>query len=357
MTRPALRRLLIACTVLTVLAGGTMLAYQVALQRLKAAVVQALGPRASLDVLEIGFTQVELRGLRIRAEREGPRPWPAADELRAERVTLRPQLGAVLRGQWRVGSLHVHGAYLSLLRSRDGKLHVLPALQPAGARPNAQAAVAAPLVLIDQVRLHDAEIELYDASVRRTPHRLRLTQVHARVDDLQLPALDRPLALQIEGVLKGVRQDGPVQIEGTMTPATRDAKLQARFKDVDLIPLQPYLLRGGEGALRGGTLDLSLDATVQRNQLHAPGRLVLKKVDLAQHSWTGMAQRALLATMDREGRIELGFTLAGRLDDPSFSLNEDLAAKVAVAMAEKLGVSFGGLAEGMGNVVKGLLGR
>lgn len=59
----------------------------------------------------------------------------------------------------------------------------------------------------------------------------------------------------------------------------------------------------------------------------------------------------------RDGRIEVSFTLAGRLDDPNFSLNEDLATRVASALAQTLGVSVGGVVEGVGSVIKGLLGR
>ena len=56
-------------------------------------------------------------------------------------------------------------------------------------------------------------------------------------------------------------------------------------------------------------------------------------------------------------RIEVGFTLEGRLDDPAFSINDNLATKLAGGLAETLGVSLGGVVEGVGSVIKGLLGR
>ena len=50
-------------------------------------------------------------------------------------------------------------------------------------------------------------------------------------------------------------------------------------------------------------------------------------------------------------------TLEGRLEDPAFSLNENLATKVAAGMADSLGVSLSGAVQGLGGVVKGLFGR
>jgi hypothetical protein len=65
----------------------------------------------------------------------------------------------------------------------------------------------------------------------------------------------------------------------------------------------------------------------------------------------------VLGFMARNDRIELDFTLEGRLDDPSFSLNESLSIRVASALAQKLGVSVGGVVEGVGGLIKGLFGR
>lgn len=359
--RPAVRRLSIALVALVLLSLVLFVAWRFALQRLQGALLQALGPRATVEALDVGFSQVEVRGLRIRGDRQGALKWPADDELRAERVTLRPDLGALFSGRWRVGTVEVHKPYVSLLRTRDGKLHVLPALVPPSPPPvPASASVpaaAAPLVLIDRIRLRDAEVELFDASVKRPAHRIRLAQVQAEIDDLKLPALDEPMRLKIDAVFKGPQRDGTLHIAGTLTPAPRDAELKSTFRNVDLVALQPYLFKGGEGSVRRGSLDLQLDAHVQRNQLKAPGTVTLRQVELGGNGLGALSQRAVLAAMDREGKIEVQFTLAGRLDDPKFSLNEDLAAKVTVGLAEKLGLSIGGVAEGLGGVVKGLFGK
>ena len=357
---PLLRRLLIALAVLAVLAAALLAGYRVALQRLHAALLDALGPRASVEAIDLAWNHVEVRQLRIRAERQGPARWPAEDELRAERVQLAPDFRAAFSGQWRIGRVEVDKAYVSLLRTRDGKLHLLPALlQRPRAEPTAATqATAAPLLLIERVLLRDAEVEFFDASVRTPPHRLRLAALQADVRDLKLPALDEPVAVTIEGLLKGPRHDGRLKIDGTLTPATHDAKLKADVQGVDLVALQPYLLKAVEGGVKRGRLDLKLDAAVQANRLKAPGTLTLTDVELGGGgSFAGLPQKAVLGAMSRDGRIQVHFTLAGRLDDPNFSLNEDFATRVTAALADKLGVSVGGVVEGVGGVIKGLLGR
>jgi hypothetical protein len=350
--RPLHRRLSIALAVLLGLALLTAVAYQVALQRLKSTVLTALGPRARLQALAADWRGVTLHGLRITSEAGH---WPADDELRAASVRLVPDLSSLFSGHWRIRHVAVEQAYLSAQREPDGRLRVLPALlvsAPGGAPQ------ATPLVLIDRISLLDAEVEFFDASVRRPPHRLQLVSLNAEVHDLRLPALDTPLTLDLQALLKGPQHDGRLKVTGQLTPASQDAELQADCQRVDLIALQPYLMKVSDTGVRHGLLDLSLSIRVRDKQLKAPGTLVLRDVELGHGGQLAcLPQRAVVAAMSRQDRISLQFTLAGRLDDPHFSLNENLATKVTAALAENVGVSVGGLVTGMGNVIKGLFGR
>ena len=100
---------------------------------------------------------------------------------------------------------------------------------------------------------------------------------------------------------------------------------------------------------------------MQNSKLKAPGKLTLTNLELVSEgplaTFAGVPRKAVLAAMTDKGRLEVKFALEGRLDDPSFSLNENLATKVASGMAESLGVSLSGVVKGLGGVVKGLFGQ
>lgn len=421
------RRLLLALALLAGLVLAAGLGFQLALRELEGAVRSALGPRATLAGLAIDRGGVELRGLRIAAERGGPAGWPVDEELQAERVRLVPRWQAVgpalwstLSGrghaQWQLARVEVEGARVSVLRTRGGRLRVLPALlerpaapaagprqgsgsgtgsaavavllgvglaqaqaqatqatQVAGPRAAPGTAPAAPAleVQIGEVLLRGLTVDFHDASIARPAHRLQLTGLQAELGAFSWPRLDERVPVRLEAVLQGRpggageaagSRDGQVRIDGWLTPASRDAELKVALQGVDLRVLQPYLLGVHDGGIRRGRLDLTLDARVQDQRLRAPGRVVLRQLELgpspgALGRFAGLPRQLVLSALEREGRIELQFTLAGRLDDPAFSLNENLATQVGVGLAESLGVSVGGAVEGLGALVKGLFGR
>ena len=351
-------RLLLAAAVLAALAIAAVVGHRAAMHQLQTAVATALGPRASLGAIGVGWSGVVIEDLRVRAASG----WPAEDELRARRVRLRPSLASLWRPGWHVASVTIDEGYVSLLRSRDGRLRVLPALTEKKPAPARDGAGAGPVVHLGRIVLDGGAIDFFDASVRQPAHRMQLAELDATVGPIDWPALASPTTIDLKAQFKGPHRTGRLAIDGALTIATRDAQLKASVHGVDLVALQPYLLKVNEGGVRSGTLDLTLDARVKAQHLKAPGRLTLTGLELSSgggvfSTFAGVPRQAVVAAMSRDGRIEFAFTLDGRLDDPSFSLNENLAAKLAGGLAETLGVSLGGVVEGVGGVIKGLFGR
>ena len=362
------RRLALAGAIVLGLILLAVIALQVATRQLQAEVALALGPRASIGAIRPGWTGIDVLDLRI----QGPAGWPVADELRASRVRITPDPRSLFGGPWRIAQVRVEGAYLAVLRTRDGKTRVLPSLlekpqdktKPASSATSPAAKpdpLAKPLLIIGRVALDGAQVEFFDSSVRQPALRLTLDQVDADVGPLVLPQLDKPLQVQLDGVFKGVQRDGRIRIDGDYTVASRDADIRARFNDVDLVTLQPYLLKVADKGIKRGTLDLDLRANVVRNQLKAPGKLTLTGLEFASDgalsTFAGVPRQAVLAAMSKDGKLEVKFTLEGRLDDPAFSLNENLVTRIASGMAESLGVSLSGMVKGLGGMVKGLFGK
>lgn len=338
---------------------------------LKGKVEEALGPESEIGEIRLGLTAVEVLKLRIKA----PSGWPAPDTLRAERIRVAPDLPGLLSGKLNVSSIVVESGYVSALRTADGKLRVVPSLLEK--KDEKKEAGKGPEVGIGSIELKDGVMEFFDATVKKPAHKIRLEQLQAKVTDLQLPDLKAKSKLHLDGVLKGVRSDGKMLVDGWMTFANKDSDLRNTLRGVDLIALQPYLLKASETGVRKGTLDLDLQSAIKANHLHAPGTLTLNGLELESGgTFMGMPRAAVVGLMKgKDDKISIKFALDGKLDDPNFKLNEGFSTKVASSLGDVMGVSVeglakgagaigqkgveaaGGAAEGVGKAVKGLFGK
>jgi Domain of Unknown Function (DUF748) len=344
---------LIALVVLGGLTVAGVAGFRVAVGVLKGRVVEALGPDSEINDIRVGWSSVEVRGLLIK----GPREWPAADTLRAERVTIVPSLRSVLSRQIGIHSITIVRPYLSALRTRDGQLRVIPSLLAGTAgkgEPTGSSAAAAPRTLtVGRITLRDGVLEFFDATVTQSPLKIRLEQVQATVRDLLVAALTGKTRLDLAGVLKGVQRDGTVTIAGWAEFATRDSSLKTTLRGVDLVALEPYLIKAPETGVRKGALDLDLQSDVSKGRLMAPGKLTISGLELAPAknafgTFMGVPREAVLASLkNKDDRIAMNFVLEGDIDNPQFSLNETLTTRLASSMAETLGVSLGGVAKGV----------
>lgn len=338
-----------------VLVVGGAVGYRTAVGILKGKVVEALGPGSEIQDIRVGWSGVVVRGLRIK----GPQGWPAQDALRAERVTIVPSLLDLLSGEIRVRSVMIEKPYLSALRAKDGKLRVVPTLleRPA-AKGEGGTRVAAPPAHIATITLRDGAVEFFDATVARPPLKLRLEQLQASVRNAFVPALTGKSDFDLTGILKGVRQDGRIKVWGWAEGATRDSTVKTELRGADLVVLQPYLSKAADARVQKGLLDLDIQSDVRKNRLRAPGRITIVGLEFAPSqgmmgTFMGVPRGAVLAFLkDKGNRIAMDFIIEGDINNPQFSLNEAFSTRVAVSMAETLGVSIQGVAEGVG-----MLGR
>ncbi len=353
-----LRRIVIASAIaLLVLTVAVVAGLHTASKMLKSQVEAALGADSEVGAIQVGWSAIEVRQLRIRA----PRGWPAAETLHAEKITIVPDLRSLLsdRSTIRIQRIVIEEAYLSVLRTRDGRLRLLPSLLEVKPKPGAPAdsPAAAIQVAIGSIALQGGSVEFFDASVKQPAHKIRLEQLRATIDNLQLPKLSGRTGIALDGVIRGVRRNGTVSIAGWSELASKNSKINTRLAGVDLIALQPYLIKAAETGVKRGSLDMTLQSTVHNKRLRAPGNVTLSDLELSDKGGTfmGLPRQVVVNSLkNRNNQIAIQFTLSGNLDDPKFSLNDSFAKSVGTAAAGLLGISIEGLIKGIGDAPEGV---
>ncbi|BAN24214.1 DUF748 domain-containing protein [Caballeronia insecticola] len=332
--------------------------------QMKERIIETLGPNGSVEEIDVGFGQVTLSRVRLR----GPKDWPTGDAMRAERIVMDVDMRSLVGRPIHLRSVSVDNYYLSIVRSADGRVRILPGLKEtareADAKPGTSTADehAREEKLIDRVSFERGSMEFFDGSVQNPPYRVLIGDARATVDHLHLPALNERTDLSMAGSIKGPSHTGNVTWNGWMIIANKDSQTRVTLRSVDVQTLDPYLLKkaGAKAAVTGGIIDLSIDAAVKNYRIHAPGTLTLNHLQISEtgnplDTFLSIPTKAAIAALkDRKDQITLDFVLDGDLRDPKFSLSESLTKKLATGFAKALGVSAEGVARGAGDTVRGI---
>jgi uncharacterized protein involved in outer membrane biogenesis len=334
----------------------------------KERIVEALAPLGTAESIDVGFSAITLRRVRLTA----PDDWPTHDAMTADEITMTPDVRDLLQHHVHIRSVVVRGFNLALVRTASGRLELLPKLrqsisQPANAASGASAEAdkRPPLPaekLIDHIAFADGQFVFYDAYIGKPPYKVTITDSSASVDHIHLPDLTEPTRLSMKGSIKGPTHTGKVTFDGWMKIASKDSQTTTTLRGVDVVTLDPYLLKkaGAKAQVKGGTLDLNMQAAVTSYHIHAPGAVTLHHLQLAEtddplDTFMQIPTRAAVAALKEHGDdITLHFTIDGNLRDPKFKLNESLITELRANFAKALGVSAEGVAKGAGETVKGL---
>ena len=342
----------IAIVVIAVLAIGVLVGYHLGVRLLQDKVAAALGPGSRLTELKVNWFSIELLGLSI----DGPKGWPAAHAFEAERVTIIPDLRTLFTDKIGIATIVVEKPYLSVLRL-PGKLVMVPSLmeRDGNKRNGGSSQDRTRAVMISTIKLRDGSLDLYDATVSRPPLKTRMEEIEAVIRDVAAPASEKT-HFDIDGIVKGAKRDGRAKLSGWVGPGARDSSSRVVLEAVDLVALQPYLVKKNEAQVAKGTLDLKLASEVRDNNLDGKGKIILHDLEFAPargyfDTFMGLPRNAVISFLrDNNNTIDLDFTLKGNTSNPNFSLNESLSTRIATAMAGQLGVSIRNVAEGLGTL-------
>lgn len=348
----------IVLVLLVVAVGGLYFVQYEVKQR----VIAALGPLGSAGSIDVGLTSVRLNHVLLKP----PAGWPAPDVLRADQITIVPDIHDLIARRMHIRSVTVSGFDLSVVRTASGSIEILPNLKESLNRSNAGSNAGGASIpqekTVDHVGFEQGTFEFYDFTVSKPAYKVTVTQATASVDNLHLPALTDPTTVAVNGSIAGPSHTGTVSFDGWIKIASKDSQTTSTLKGVDVVMLDPYLLKktGAKAEVTGGTVDMTVQSTVNNYQLHAPGTLTLHNLQLAD---TGNpldtflsipTKLAIAALKSRKGNITVHFVLEGNLRDPKFSVNDSLLTKLGTGFAQTMGVSVEGVAKGAGETVKGL---
>jgi hypothetical protein len=152
----------------------------------------------------------------------------------------------------------------------------------------------------------------------------------------------------LKGKIKGRKNDGNIYTKGWLDLKTMDMETSFKVGGLEIKVFEPYYRKRFSAEIESGYFNMESKIAVEKRMINAPGQLELVDLRIEEGSGTilWIPAKTLASLLRNKGnRIQIEFRVKGNMDDPQFSLQEAFLTRVAVSLAETLGIPIKGVGE------------
>lgn len=216
------------------------------------------------------------------------------------------------------GLLNLNGILVT--ETPEGTAPSAPAPPEAVAKP--VSAEARPEIAVDAITLQAGTVSFTDRQMQPV-FSTTMYQLGGRMGKIANQG-KVPAEVDLRGHLENL---SPLRISGEINPLGEDlfADIRISFKDIELAPATPYTGTYLGYAVEKGKLNLDLEYKIAEKALRAQNQVLIDQFTFGRAVKSERAvnlpvKLAVALLKDRDGKIKLNIPVAGRTDDPEFSV-------------------------------------
>ena len=299
-----------------------------------------LGEDFSVGRISLGLRGVEAYGVALRKN--------GKVFLQADRLVIRADVLGFLRKHYSVSEIVLEKPVLRLETDREGRLTNNPFATSATSGEKAGGKTepsSLPSFGIKRFLVKEGTLLYYDGKISHPAHLTRLESVDLDLKRISVPLNGRWSDYKLTARIPGKKSTGTFNWAGKTDFRSLDTDAKIFLNGLDITGFKPYYMKKGDADVSRGVLAITMDVEVRSKHIRAPGRAVVKDLELVSEKGLGGrfmgAPRALVLKMLKTGNdeIALDFVIEGKLDDPKFSIRENFMKRFTVGLAKNLGLT------------------
>ena len=334
-------------------------------QFLKAQVEKSLGDNVTASAVSISWGKVTVEDLTFL--RDGQ----IVGKIKT--VDIKADFMSILRNKLSISKVEVDQPYFKLLIDNKGNV-LLPIAMPEEKMgkgkeerkkkeiqevPTTKESMP---VEVKTLIVKEGKVDFEDRSMAR-PVLLTFVDVRVDVHHITYPFVNQWTDYEVSSQLAGGSQKGSIKATGKTNFLNEETKVKTVLKNIDLALLRPYIEKKGDARIERGFINMNMDAGIVKKHIKAPGTMAIRDLQLSSSggvsgTFLGVPRSMALSFLkNNNNEISLNFVLEGDLNNPRFNIRENLAKRLSVGLANKLGVSVTGTGEtvagGSSKVIEG----
>jgi len=319
--------------------GGYFALSFYAVKFIKAKFQNVREPGLTVAEIKIKPTYLSAKGIEYRD------PHSKRRIFQIEEMSIYPEIFSSLKGSLRIREWAIRQPSFFFSRSREG-VFVDPWMgkekEGKGKEISQAEKKEEPIhIRIDRIRIEKGSSDFEDMKPERTPANIQLRDLNLEIDDIQFPFVSSHSSIQFKGKIKGKAKDGKIHMKGWIDIKTMDMAISLEAQEIDVKIFEPYYQKRVSAEIESGYINMESKIAVEKRMIDAPGHLELVDLRIKEGGGTVLwipAKTLVSLLRDKGNRIKVEFHVKGNMDNPQFNLQETFFTRIAISLAEALGI-------------------
>jgi hypothetical protein len=332
--------LIIIGIIAILLIGGYLLLSFYAVKFIQARIQQVAGPGFTIAGIEVKGTYLFAKGIQYED------PLSKKRFLLIEEMRIYPDLPSFLKGTLGIRECTISRPTFFFYRSQEGRFigpwttmereEKNKGISEGREREKRQTTS----IKIDKFRIRKGSIDFEDRRMGEPPAKIQLRALDLELRKVEYPFISSRSPIELRGRIKGRKGEGSIYVKGWIDLKTMDMETSFKVDGIEIKIFEPYYRKRVSAEIDSGSIDMEARVTLRNKMIDAPGRLDLVGLHVKERGtifWIP-AKTLIDLLKDRGNRIQIQFHVKGNMDDPKFSLQETFLTRIAVSLAETLGI-------------------
>lgn len=204
---------------------------------------RALGENFRVEHISVGLGNIEAEGVQFL---KGGQP-----TVSIKKMTLRPDLLAILRKSYSISRLVLEEPVLKL--QTDEKGEIISPIAPPSSQTSKTPETPVPSITIGHLVIKNGSLSYIDASIKK-PNGIEARNINLTMDNFAFPFKDKSSKITLDTMLSGDLIAGAVHVDGKINLASKATDINCRLADVSAMN---YVGAGPEIRLQEGHFKVS----------------------------------------------------------------------------------------------------
>ena len=320
--------------------GGYLVLSLYAVKFIQSQLRKVIGPGFTIAEIKVKTTHLSIKGIRFE-DMESKKRF-----LQVEEMKVYPDLFSLFRKTLQVREWMIIQPSFLFYRSREGD--ILGPWPPIKKEEKGKEVSVKEekkegepfQIKIERFRILKGSLDFEDMKAGETPVQIRLRDLDLDIRNIQYPVVSIQSPIVLKGKLKGKMKEGEIHSKGWIDLKTVDLETSLKVQEVELKTFEPYYHKRVSAEIESGYMNMDANITIKRKMINAPGTLEIMDLRIKEGGTVFyIPAKTLIAYLKGQGnQMKVQFNVKGNLDDPQFKLEETFLTRIAISLAENLGI-------------------